>query len=239
VSQLINSYRFASTAFDPLSLSPVLWLDASDASTFTFSSGVVVSQWNDKSTGGLHATQGTVGNQPDRDGTVNGLSTVTFSTGDFMAGGLPTSATDNWAMSIMWDPTGTLPGGSRVPLMVGNGASNGWGVTNIADSNLYVGWLRGGTAWHNSATVPGNAPQILTLARISGTIQCWWNGTQTNLATTSAPPAPATRYNLGSHTNNTSNTAQGALGEGIVWLSPTSQQIADVIAYLNTKWACF
>jgi len=42
-------------AFNPLSLAPALWLDASDPSTIT-SSGGLVSQWNDKSGNGKHAT---------------------------------------------------------------------------------------------------------------------------------------------------------------------------------------
>ena len=43
-----------------------LWLDADDASTFTYSSGSVISQWNDKSGNGYHATQATVAKQPSR-----------------------------------------------------------------------------------------------------------------------------------------------------------------------------
>lgn len=52
---------------DPSSISDLyLWLDASDTSTFTYSSGSVVSQWNDKSANGYNATQATVASQPTR-----------------------------------------------------------------------------------------------------------------------------------------------------------------------------
>jgi len=61
-----------------------LWLDASDASTFSYSSGVVVSQWNDKSGSSRNFTQATVANQPSRNVTQNGLSGLTFNA-DFMA----------------------------------------------------------------------------------------------------------------------------------------------------------
>ena len=68
-----------SSSFSPTSLPNLgLWLDASDASTFTYSSGSVVSQWNDKSGNNYHATQGTVADQPSRTGTQNSLSTVVF-----------------------------------------------------------------------------------------------------------------------------------------------------------------
>ena len=55
-----------------------LWLDADDASTFTYSSGTVVSQWNDKSGTAQHFAQATGANQPNRNGTQNGHTTVVF-----------------------------------------------------------------------------------------------------------------------------------------------------------------
>ena len=62
---LISNYNevLEEAPFSPLDLSPVLWFDASDASTITQSAGAV-SQWDDKSGNALHATQGTGSNQP-------------------------------------------------------------------------------------------------------------------------------------------------------------------------------
>jgi hypothetical protein len=51
------------------------WWDASDASTFTFSSGTVVSQWRDKSSNARHLSPGVA---PSRSATVNGLAAVAF-----------------------------------------------------------------------------------------------------------------------------------------------------------------
>ena len=44
------------SSFTPLSLSPGLWLDANDYSTFTFSSGTNISSWADKSGNARNAT---------------------------------------------------------------------------------------------------------------------------------------------------------------------------------------
>ena len=55
-----------------------LWLDAADATTFTFSSGTSVSQWTDKSANGYTFTEATASNQPSRSGTLNGKSTVVY-----------------------------------------------------------------------------------------------------------------------------------------------------------------
>jgi hypothetical protein len=67
---------------EPTPPSPVsgatLWLDAADASTFTYSSGTVVSKWKDKSSNAYEFVNTTVANQPNRDTTQNGYSTVRF-----------------------------------------------------------------------------------------------------------------------------------------------------------------
>lgn len=84
------------------------WWDADDATTFTYSSGTVVSEWRDKSGGGHHLGQGTVGNQPSRNGTQNGHPTVTFN------GTSHSLTTPSWAMTkpvnvfvVARDTTGT------------------------------------------------------------------------------------------------------------------------------------
>lgn len=70
--------------FNPLDLSPVFWIDASDPSTITSSSGKV-SQWNDKSGNGYHVTQSTSTQQPNNDTqTLNGRTVIDFDGGDFL-----------------------------------------------------------------------------------------------------------------------------------------------------------
>jgi hypothetical protein len=75
------------SGFDPLSLSPAMWLDASDASTLydATSGGAVVApdggvaRWQDKSGNALHATQATTGYRPLRkSGMLNGKSVLRF-----------------------------------------------------------------------------------------------------------------------------------------------------------------
>lgn len=73
---LINKWKIdtTNTISSPLSVSGcTLWLDGNDASTLTYSSGTVVSQWNDKSGNGYNATQSTVSQQPVYDTTLKGL----------------------------------------------------------------------------------------------------------------------------------------------------------------------
>lgn len=86
-----------SSAFDPLSLSPALWLDASDASTLydAISGGSLVApdgavaRWEDKSGNSRHATQATSGNRPLRKVSIqNSLDVLRFDgTNDYLATG--------------------------------------------------------------------------------------------------------------------------------------------------------
>ena len=70
-----------------------LWLDASNAGSFTFSSGSSVSQWTDRSGNAYAFTQATSSAQPTRNGTQNSLSTVYFDNGDKLTS---TAASSVW-----------------------------------------------------------------------------------------------------------------------------------------------
>jgi hypothetical protein len=54
------------------------WWDASDATTFSYSSGVSVSRWRDKTAFVSDFTAPSSGDEPDRTGTINGLPVVSF-----------------------------------------------------------------------------------------------------------------------------------------------------------------
>ena len=58
-----------------------LWLDADDATTFSYSSGSVVSQWRDKSGGEHHADAHVGQTTPTRDVTINGRTALYFHSG--------------------------------------------------------------------------------------------------------------------------------------------------------------
>ena len=75
----INGNRFS-----VLSLSPSLWLDASDSDTITHSAGFV-SQWNDKSGNNRHASQAIGDKQPITSArTLNGLNVIDLDGADDM-----------------------------------------------------------------------------------------------------------------------------------------------------------
>lgn len=86
---IAGSYR---ASFNPATISPLAWYDASDTSTLTVSSNKV-SQWNDKGSNGYNLTQGTSANQPKSGLTTrNGLNVVDFDGSGWMEG----STASNW-----------------------------------------------------------------------------------------------------------------------------------------------
>lgn len=76
---IVASQNYPRTVSPPVS-GFSFWLDADDATSFTFSSSNVVSAWADKSGNGNNATQATVANQPTKESSVlNGKPGVRFS----------------------------------------------------------------------------------------------------------------------------------------------------------------
>lgn len=81
---LLTTLSGSSAAFSPMQLSNLaLWLDGSDLATLTIDGSNRVSQWDDKSGNGMHATQGTTMEQPVFSGTAaNGMPGLTFDGSD-------------------------------------------------------------------------------------------------------------------------------------------------------------
>jgi hypothetical protein len=210
------------------------WHDASDASTFTFSSSTIVSQWRDKSGNNRHLSQGTVGAQPNRNGTQNGLATVVF---DGVDDSLVGSATgmipiDNFVMHVACMRTGGNATES-IPVFLGNAAADGYGVA-LRASSANVGLLRGGIAWNGSVTPDPAAPCYITLQRVAGTWTVYLNGTRTSaFGNYGAPNTPAASLCIPS----TFHQFAGPVYEALFY--PTA--ISDLDRrrnekYLKTKW---
>lgn len=84
---LSNMLSSSGGAFNPLTLSPVVWFDGADANTMFDSTtggsivapGAAIARWEDKSGNARHATQSTVINRPIRTASgQNGKNVVTF-----------------------------------------------------------------------------------------------------------------------------------------------------------------
>lgn len=134
----------AAAPFSPLDLPGLTaWYDASDATSFTFSSGSVVSQWNDKSGNGLHLTQATVGNQPARTGTQNGRATVVYGEDDQL-NHTPSTPIGSAGLTVaqVWKKTGA-PGYFKPPFTTSHGTNmprpfDRWEVSTGTENKLWI-----------------------------------------------------------------------------------------------------
>jgi len=220
-----------------------LWLDASHAASFTYSSGTVVSQWSDRSTNAYNFTQATVGYQPNRNATQNSLSAVTFG-GKFLA-----NSSLNWGASsstvfIVAKEDKTLGTGFQNLVTTGTGATGQWGYGVGSDGTgdyLSMFDIGQGAASFGTTMTSGNADTLaFKSAGISGggvTAYAWKNATAVaNQPTTLTGTTSATGILLGA-----SATAiepfYGYICEVILYPSQLSDADRILVqSYLKTKW---
>lgn len=230
--------NFIAGGFNPLSLSPALWLDASDTSTITESGGAV-SQWDDKSGNDYHATQSTGANQPTTGTrTQNGLNALDFDgAGDNLEidySGLFSTPDSTNSIFIVWKTddtaadqrvfTGFVSGSSRWGMFyrLGGGAdlaaqnNTSFSPTRhtiTPDTNIHVDFLRR----EGSSLTSGRDGSITTAA----------NG---------ADLSTVNDIRLGATTGATASV-NGLICEVIVLSSnPDDATVNNLFNYFNNKW---
>lgn len=220
-----------------------LWLDAADPTVFSYSSGTVVSQWNDKSANAYHFTQATVANQPSRNATQNGLDAVTFGT-DFLS-----NTSLNWgasASTLFWvgKEDNSLGTGFQNLFTTGVGATNEWGygIGSNAIGNPYAIFDIGQAA-SSFVSVPTNSNADVIAFKTAGlsagsvTVNLYKNGTAdgnnplTQGSTSSAAGA------LLSSAQAAAEPYFGTVCEVILYPSQLNDTDRNSVeSYLKTKW---
>ena len=221
----------------------VLWLDADDASTFTYSSGVEVSQWNDKSGGARHLSQATVGKQPSRTGTLNARSIVTFTRAN--ADCLRRTGT-----AILSGTTATLfivayldgaPSGSDDRVFGVNTVSNedyqaGGAVFAYATTSYFPDSYRDGAGSTSHASTVMHTQWLTITSLFNGTNHTMYTGTTAYTSVASTATFSATQTNLGCVKDGT-QTANMRVAEVILYSdAKSSGDRTTVWDYLTAKW---
>lgn len=223
---IVASAHKASATFTPASLPNLAgWWDSDDATTFSYSSGSVVSQWRDKSGLDRHFAQATVANQPSRNGTQNGRTTVVFD-----------GSTDYLDTSPF-----TLP--QPLTLIYAGflgGPGSTWGILSSVGGNLQTYWGDNALKYYAGtneveATIRGWSGGARTVAfNFNGSSSASWiDGT----AGFTGNPGSSGTNGLRTAERNLANRFNGSLYEIIVCssvLTTTDRQAAE--AYLKTKW---
>jgi hypothetical protein len=230
-------------SFDPLSLSPALWLDASDSSTLydavtggsLVAADGLVARWEDKSGNARHATQATSGSRAVRKTSqINSKDVLRFDGGDWLD---VSSGTYGVNMSIF--AVAKLTSNVSYSRLINN------------DYEFYLGTVWGdfatfygaGSSWNDTS---GNTPNvsILNSWKILGVV---------NNGTTAIPYVNATAQNskngttvattglrIGANSAAANQTWIGDIAE--VYILPyaaTTGQRQDLQTWLNTKYAIY
>lgn len=259
VSAPISSYQ----PWSPLSLQPKLWLDASDTTTITDSSGAV-SEWRDKSGNGYAFTQATGGAQPTTGTTTqNGLNVLSFDgIDDYM---ISSAASSEW--KFLHDGTEYLVGvvgqrsvaGVFSPFYSTQTAISGvnqigsrmtFTVANLL-STLAAG-ASGAVVVNASPSIgTGTATRVVTVRlapnasiaanRATVQIDAAQPTTPNGSLGTSSTANPYDTLHLGVLAGVTSSTFNGFIAE-IVFITGTAVTTANqqlLHNYLNRKWAVY
>ena len=231
-----------------------LWLDAADATTFTFSSGSVVSQWSDKSANAYAFTQGTVANQPSRSTTQNSLSTVLYDgTNDSL---ISTATASTWTFLSNGDGATVFFVGKSTKssaafscsLVTSNFGTDSVGITDFFYNNLfYVDTFRGvsGTDIFSNVAYTGSTWNVFSYyldqdnATAADKIRLYKDDGSVNTSTGNhlgSNSNPFRTLTIGGITTDSSFFA-GEMAEIIIYpsiLSGTDRQAN--VDYLQAKW---
>lgn len=226
--------------FNPLSLSPALWLDASDTSTITASgSPAKVSQWNDKSGNARNVTQATSAAQPTTGATTqNGLNVLSFDGGDNLSISASIDISANYTIAIVGTPsTGT----DDYLLQLYRSA------TPLAQSAIITKFLSRSYESFNDVLPSGTARFTLGSSTLSGfntlivvrsgsAMSSLVNGSTSNSGTWTTSNYVWSSVWVGSAVNG-NNSAASDIAEIIVFPSAlTGADLTSVSNYLRTKW---
>jgi hypothetical protein len=260
-SQIVST-SITTDPFSPAVLSPQMWMDASDSSTITESSGSV-SQWNNKGSLG-NFTQGTSNRQPTTGAsTLNGLNVLDFSADFFTAANtnewkflhdgtkyemfsvvkFGTSANPSTIMNLFSNVTGTDQIGAAVSYVDS-------GANDRINHAVFVAVSGNAALFNNSAedfytantfailsvfTDPSNATAAdrSEIRRNGGTAE---KNSGASLTPSTSNPSNALR--IGANGNASADFLTGAIAEIIVisGANVTSTNRTNIINYLSDKW---
>ena len=230
----------------------LVWLDAADDSTFSYSSGTEVSQWRDKSGNNFHANQATTANQPSRNTVVNSRKSVNFTSanGDRLRVNSGMVFTNSVTAIVFIKPgTQNFPYADILDQDHAMDGYNGWVIQRNNAASQWLVWLanQANTTWLNTNAVSyaDNTPQIVTLRKGSSTLTLSSNGTSSGDVAIADEQIRQVGYlglNIGSwragnELFSSSRHYNGEICEIVVYNRALSlTELKQVHTYLGQKW---
>lgn len=240
--------QVAGSSFAPTDITGCIgWYDASHAGSFTYHSGTLVSQWNDRSGSGNHLVSASSGVAPSRTGTKNGLTVVAF-TSDVLTdsgGGVDAQIADaesDFSIAVVYTSGSTAANF----LMGGTPASNSRGFGIFRQGPTTAEFRARNTLSNRVRRVTVPSDDWRTLIGVvdsasSGTRIPTLRANGSNGAAEFAASASTAAGNLGVGARDSDGTAtmfDGSLAELIVYDNQISgTDVSDLETYLRGKWA--
>ena len=231
-----------SVAFDPTSITGnVLWLDAADTSSMTFSSGSNISQWRDKSGLGNHAT-GT--NSPVLTASaINSYQAIvtSSSSSNYFTGAVSVTGSNVTVFSVAKTTRVQPSAGSdqRLVSLASTGADFDTSTAVVALFNQRdsseIKTFRGGA--FAGRTITQNVP-FQAVSKYDGVNGTLWKDGVLGGSSESTGTFSITKYGIGNQANPSGEYWNGAIGEVLVYniaLNDTHRQTIE--GYLATKWS--
>jgi hypothetical protein len=209
----------------------ILWLDSSDDSSFSYSSGTLVSQWRDKSGLNNHANQSTAANQPTRNSSTNSRKILTFDgTNDSLSTSISLDlSVTHTIFAIASQTTGTEDAGL---VSINNSLNNGLTLHN--GSTYYAYYGDGGK--YATSSITTSTTYIFTKVfkgTSSTTRQVYLNGTSATTTGVIANSDASGVIRLGQQ----STYLNGKIAEVIIFNRElTATELKQVHTYLGQKW---
>lgn len=235
---MASAVHIAAGGFTPTDITGLqVWLDASDATTFTFGTGTQVATWTSKVNSHSFA-QATSGNQPTRNGTQNSLSTVAFAgaSSQYLQG---PDAADIGTGSLTMAMTGKAATGTG--FFYGKGSTTGQWFLYM--DNNFEAWFRNGANRITNGAKTANFEQLTVIIdRPNGTLTLRKDGATLGTPATWTPEFSnqdtANNLMVGAFQNLLAGYfLTGEIGEICHYNSVlTGTDLTNIESYLATKW---
>lgn len=220
-----------------------LWLDASDDTTFSYSSGTEVSQWRDKSGNNLHANQSTTSVQPTRSTTNNSRKSVNFVSANGDCIQIPSGVVLPGDASIFIVHKPGVQSYNYAVIIDNNhsGPGQGFVIQRVNNLSQFYYANGNGSSFTDTSSSPwiytDNTIQLISLNKNSTTGIPYTNGTAQTTRTLNATTYQAsTLLNIGVWTSG-GRYYNGEICEIIIFnRALNSNETKQVHTYLGQKW---
>ena len=233
---VVSSATFTPVVLDTLAA----WLDPVDPAPFSLS-GTEILTWNDKGPNAYQATASalTSAQRPNRTGTINGLTTVTFDGGDWLRTNIPATLKPFTFATVINMTAGTTDRsilGSSAAAAVGDG---GWQMRASFTTDEFCLNTSNTAEVIRSTAVPEGTPTLIVLTySATGAWTLRYNKVQVGSGTNNLTPTAA-RFHLIGNNSYTSvvESFTGQMGDIILCNDVlVGQDLTDLETYLDTKY---